>query len=91
MSSYILIVVFVLSSIILMLIFAIGRDGFYLGNNKKLVQDEANAQELNVVNIQQFSSYGDYRAHYRVFYLDEKNIGHAKECIVYKKTVYWLD
>lgn len=58
--------------------------------HKKLINEEGYSIGINIVSIQRMFGYGN-SFHYVALYLDEKNIGHAKECIVYKKTVYWMD
>jgi hypothetical protein len=59
-------------------------------SNKKLIIEEAKNLGLTNISVQQMNGFGR-TFHYVVLYLNEKNVGLAKECIVSKKKVYWLD
>jgi hypothetical protein len=71
-------------------IMSIFDGGIGFRSHKKLIIEEANSLGLTNVSVQQMNGFGR-TFQYVVLYLNEKNVGLAKECIVSKKKVYWLD
>lgn len=59
-------------------------------SHKKLIIEEASNLGLTNVSIKQMNGFGG-TFHYVVLYINDKNVGLAKECFVYKKKVYWVD
>jgi len=59
-------------------------------SHKKLIIEEASNLGLTNVSIKQMNGIGG-TLHYLVLYINDNNVGLAKECIVNKKKVYWVD
>jgi hypothetical protein len=76
--------------IILSLFIILGLSSKIQKNDQELIQEDAINQGIKDKSIQILLGYRS-RLHYHVLYVDEKFVGHVRECIVYKKMVYWYD
>ena len=85
----IIVILTVIVYVIIILVSLIVSGGGSTRLHKTLIKESARDIGLNLVAIRKMFGYGN-SFHYVALYLDEKNNGHAKECIVYKKTVYWM-